>query len=351
MTPVAAVSFLPPTGEGSHETHTCPSIGSAALRSQELVHRAVRHVLATLTIVALFVGGSTAAASARDNTASSLRAQVDAIGARYMAAQEQSRALDSELHALDEKLHTARANTARLLPQARAHAVQLYQAGTSGFAALFDAASAMESARHAELIARASEHTQALLDQYANAAAILRSEREHVAVARAAQHRVVAALAKAEVSLEQALAQAQAAYRDQLTAQARARTEAAAGTRRDASAPTTVAPPQTTSPAPPAAPVQVKPPAPPAGTNPHHNDPFLVCTRTRESAGDYTAVNPGGYYGAYQFSAPTWDLTASHAGRPQLIGVRPDQASAWDQDQLAWVLYQWRGNAPWGGLC
>ena len=98
--------------------------------------------------------------------------------------------------------------------------------------------------------------------------------------------------------------------------------------------------------------MRVPPPPPPeAGTNPHHNDPFLVCTRTRESAGDYQAVNLGGYYGAYQFSQPTWDVTASHAGSPQLIGVRPDAASPWDQDQLAWVLYQWQGNGPWGGLC
>ena len=59
----------------------------------------------------------------------------------------------------------------------------------------------------------------------------------------------------------------------------------------------------------------------------------------------------GGYYGAYQFSQPTWDVTANHAGSPRLIGVRPDQASPWDQDQLAWVLHQWQGNAPWGGLC
>jgi hypothetical protein len=85
--------------------------------------------------------------------------------------------------------------------------------------------------------------------------------------------------------------------------------------------------------------------------NPHHDDPFLVCTRTRESSGDYTAVNLGGYYGAYQFSQPTWDVTANHAGSPQLIGVRPDLASPWDQDQLAWVLHQWQGNGPWGGLC
>ena len=106
--------------------------------------------------------------------------------------------------------------------------------------------------------------------------------------------------------------------------------------------------PKGTGGAPPAAPPDY---VPTPGLHPHHDDPFLVCTRTRESSGNYGAVNPAGYYGAYQFSQPTWDVTANHAGSPQLIGVRPDRASAWDQDQLAWVLYQWQGNAPWGGLC
>ena len=351
--------------ERSHEAYTCPSIGSAALRSQQLVHRAVKQLLATLThartallhafaaltTVSLIVGGTAAAASAGTGSTAALRSQVDTIGARYLAAQEQAQSLGLELHILDQQLSSARRRTAELLPEARAQAVELYQSGSSGLTALFDTTSAMESARRAELISRASEHTQALLDQYANSAADLRVARSQVATARAQQQRVVAGLAKQAAVLEQALAQAQQAYRDQLAAEARARADAAA--KRQATttnAPQAPAAP-TTSPAPPSKPVPVSPPSPPAGMNPHHDDPFLVCTRTRESSGVYTAVNPAGYYGAYQFSAPTWDLTASHGGRPQLIGVRPDQASAWDQDQLAWVLYQWRGNAPWGGLC
>ena len=53
--------------------------------------------------------------------------------------------------------------------------------------------------------------------------------------------------------------------------------------------------------------------------------------------------------GAYQFLQSTWDSAANHAGRGNLIGVRPDQASAYDQDDLAWALYQWRGKGPWAG--
>ena len=72
----------------------------------------------------------------------------------------------------------------------------------------------------------------------------------------------------------------------------------------------------------------------------------------REANGNYAAYNPAGpYMGAYQFLQSTWNSTANHAGRPELIGVPPHTASAYDQDDLAWALYQWRGSGPWGGLC
>ena len=71
----------------------------------------------------------------------------------------------------------------------------------------------------------------------------------------------------------------------------------------------------------------------------------------RESGGNY-AINTGnGYYGAYQFLPSTWDTAASHAGRRDLVGVLPSSASAFDQDELAWSLYQWQGKGPWGGRC
>jgi hypothetical protein len=307
-------------------------------------------LLAVLTVAALCVGASLSATASAGASTTTLRAQVDSIGARFLTAQESARALDTELHALDQRLARIAHRKAVLAPAARARAVQIYQGSGQTFLSLFDTASAMESARRAELLARASDHTQALIDEYANTAATLQQARAAVAKARARQAALVAALAQQQVGLERALAQAQQAYQDQLAAQARARTNAARRAQAPAANPAGT-PPTTSRPAPPA-PVPVSPPPPPRpGDNPHHNDTFLVCTRTRESSGVYTAVNPGGYYGAYQFSQPTWDLTASHAGSPQLIGVRPDRASPWDQDQLAWVLYQWRGNGPWGGLC
>jgi hypothetical protein len=47
----------------------------------------------------------------------------------------------------------------------------------------------------------------------------------------------------------------------------------------------------------------------------------------------------------------TWDSTARHAGRHDLVGLAPNLASPADQDQLALTLYRWLGKAPWGGAC
>ena len=88
---------------------------------------------------------------------------------------------------------------------------------------------------------------------------------------------------------------------------------------------------------------------PTPGVHPHHDDPFLACTRARESSGNYKAVNPAGpYMGAYQFLQATWNGGANHAGRTDLIGVPPHTASEYDQDDVAWAVYQWQGTGPWG---
>jgi hypothetical protein len=104
-----------------------------------------------------------------------------------------------------------------------------------------------------------------------------------------------------------------------------------------------------------------KPPSPapaaaPADVQAH---PFLVCTRAHESShtpplynDGYGAINPSGKYrGAYQFDQGTWNSTARHAGRLDLVNVDPAAAAPADQDQLALDLYNWRGAAPWLGRC
>ena len=54
-----------------------------------------------LTIGALCVGASLSAAPSAGASTSTLRAQVDSIGVQYLTAQENARALDTELRALD----------------------------------------------------------------------------------------------------------------------------------------------------------------------------------------------------------------------------------------------------------
>ena len=81
---------------------------------------------------------------------------------------------------------------------------------------------------------------------------------------------------------------------------------------------------------------------------------FLACTRAHESdsAGGYGAVSPGGTYrGAYQFHQGTWNSTAAHAGRSDLVGADPASVAPGDQDAMAAHLYGWQGSAPWGGAC
>ncbi len=79
---------------------------------------------------------------------------------------------------------------------------------------------------------------------------------------------------------------------------------------------------------------------------------FMACVRGRESRGQYGAVNRGsGAAGAYQFMPGTWNNTARHAGRPDLVGKSPASASPADQDAMAAHLYAWQGSAPWGGGC
>lgn len=90
----------------------------------------------------------------------------------------------------------------------------------------------------------------------------------------------------------------------------------------------------------------VAPPAPQQPTLP----PYLQCVRWRESRGDYTAYNPSsGASGAFQFLRATWDNTARHAGRYDLVGANVRWVSPADQDAMAIHLLNWYGPSPWAG--
>lgn len=108
---------------------------------------------------------------------------------------------------------------------------------------------------------------------------------------------------------------------------------------------TYVAPTTTTT----AAPYVAPPPPPPTDGGAWA---FLACVRQRESGGNYSVVSSNGqWHGAYQFAVSSWNATAQHAGRSDLVGVLPSQASPADQDAMALHLYNWQGKGPWGGYC
>ena len=65
----------------------------------------------------------------------------------------------------------------------------------------------------------------------------------------------------------------------------------------------------------------------------------LAKIRACESDGDYRANTGNGYYGAYQFSAPTW----RHVGGRGL----PHEASRATQDRLAAKLLRTQGPSAW----
>ncbi len=78
----------------------------------------------------------------------------------------------------------------------------------------------------------------------------------------------------------------------------------------------------------------------------------LECIKHRESRGQYDVVNTSsGAAGAYQFMPGTWNNNATSAGRTDLVGVNPSNASPEDQDAMAQHLLATQGLGPWGGGC
>jgi hypothetical protein len=92
--------------------------------------------------------------------------------------------------------------------------------------------------------------------------------------------------------------------------------------------------------------------SPAAVTSSSSNGNVLDCIRHRESRGQYNVVNgSSGAAGAYQFMPGTWNNNAVAAGRSDLVGVNPANASPADQDAMAQHLLATQGLGPWGGGC
>jgi hypothetical protein len=327
-------------------------------------------LLATITVASL---GATAAAGpvgqigarraaaadagALDTTRAELRDDITEAAQHFVAAEARARALDEQIAAIDQQIADAETAAARLRAEAIARAVELYMEGDTDLATLFDGTDPVETARRVELADRASSGARDALDRLEAVTEDLDARRAELEAVRAEQADLLDELEEERAALDAELAAVQAAYDAAVAAEARAAQaareqagSAGAGAGEQAPAATTPAPDAPAGEPAPAPQVREAPP-PPAGVHPHHDDPFLVCTRMRESGGNYAAVSPAGYYGAYQFHPTTWNSTAAHAGRPELIGVLPSTASEYDQDDMAWHLYQWQGKAPWLGRC
>jgi hypothetical protein len=324
--------------------------GSRALSTGLLVVS----ITAMAVLLAPLAHAQTSAPAASDSAAT-LRAEAEAASNRYFAALDRVQALDADIarnqQAVDAML--ARAKQARA--DARARALVAYTSSGTQLSTLVDGTNTLDTARRAHLIDRVNERDETVYAKLHAATAALHKQQRVLRDTRAAQTSALAQLRDEGAAIDAKLAQA--VQREQ---EAQAAVAALA-----AATPTTV-PPTSGAPAAAAtsptttttrAPAPSAPAPPPSysgtpGVSPHHDDPFLACVRQRESGGNYGAVNPAGpYLGAYQFLQSTWNVTASHAGRSDLVGVPANVASAYDQDEMAWALYQWQGPGPWGGSC
>jgi peptidoglycan hydrolase CwlO-like protein len=323
------------------------SSGSRALR----IGMFVAFLAAGAVVCAPLAG----AQSASSTGAAALRAEADSLSSRYFSALERVQTLDADIAHNQQTVADLSARAKQARADARARALVAYTNSGTQLAALIDGADSLDTARRAHLIDRVNAHDQDVYTKLHAATRELSKQQGILRDTRQAQATALSELRDQGAAIDAKLAQAE--QQEQAAAAAVSAAQAAA-----VAATTTTIAPQTTSAGAPAPTTTTAAPAstpapPPAysgtpGTNPHHDDPYLSCVRQRESGGNYGAVNPAGpYLGAYQFLQSTWNVTASHAGRSDLVGLPPNLASPYDQDEMAWVLYQWQGTGPWGGAC
>ena len=323
-------------------------------------------VVLALAVPIGLAGGSPVAGAAPAPDQSGAQARVDAargeteaVARRYFEQLDRYEVVGSEIAATEQRMADIRQESIGLRAIVARRALRAYKSGGAGSVDfMLDGTGITDVARGTKLLSVANARDDSAVAQLHSLSEDLAGRRAELETSRqeqsAALEELRGAQRRVEGNLRAALADQQAVVA-RLAAQAvadRAAKQAtdAANTRSSA---TTARPVADSSPAPapaPAAPVVGYTPT--DGSHPHHDDPFLSCTRERESHGQYSVVNPSGpYLGAYQFLQSTWNITAQHAARSDLVGVPPNVASAYDQDDMAWTLYQWQGTGPWGGAC
>ncbi len=292
-----------------------------------------------------------AGAQASNASAASLRAEADKLSSHYFSALERVQSLDADITRNQQAVADLSARAKKARADARACALIAYTSSGTQLSALVDGGDSLETARRVHLIDRVNAHDQAVYTKLHAATRELHKQQRVLRETRQAQTDALNELRDQGALINTKLARAE---QQEQAAQAVAALAAQAATSTTAAPPGSSSAPTTTTTTPPPPPAPTPPPdySGTPGASPHHNDPFLSCVRQRESGGNYGAVNPAGpYLGAYQFLQATWNVTASHAGRSDLVGVPANVASPYDQDEMAWTLYQWQGTGPWGGGC
>jgi septal ring factor EnvC (AmiA/AmiB activator) len=292
-----------------------------------------------------------AAAQTPDPSVAQLQAEVDAVNGKYFSALAEFTSADVAMKDNEATVADLKVKAARAKALARERALLAYKSSGAGLAAIVAGNDTLDAAKRAHLIDRVNQRDRSAYKSFRVTARELKAKQAALRDARAHQEQSLADLKQQASALDAKLAQAQA-QQQAAAAAAAAATATTAAPQAQPRETVAAAAPTTTTPAPPPAPVPPPNYSGTPGTSPHHDDPFLVCVRTRESGGNYSAVNPSGpYLGAYQFLQATWNGAAAHAGRMDLVGVPANVATPYDQDEVAWSLYQWQGAGPWGGHC
>jgi hypothetical protein len=264
-----------------------------------------------------------------DQTVAAAQARADQAANVYLDALIRAQKVDAEVAQLEQGLIALELRVAELRDNARGRAVEAYKrSGTPIGLQLGERATSMDTARRTVLLDLLTTRDDDAAAELRRSRGQLEAHRQELKTAQQQHADLVNRLKEDEQRLNAELVTAQNERR-----RVSAAPVASAGGGESAPAPSSSY-------------------APRPGEHPQHNDPWMVCTRRIESTGNYQAYNASGpYYGAYQFTQSTWNSTANHAGRGELVGVDPRNASEYDQDDMAWTLYQWKGKGPWGGRC
>jgi hypothetical protein len=320
-----------------------------------------RFALAAALVSAVALSGLAPAAAAPAPDAAGVQARVDAarqesdaLANRYFAQLDRFQVVGSEISATEQRMADIREQAGGLRAVVARRALRAYKSG-GNVDFVLDGDDITAVARGAKLLSAANERDDDAVAELGRLTDDLQARRAELERSREEQ---AAALEELKVAQRRVDANLRAAVADQQAVAARLEAQAAAERAAKQAAAAAANPASSTTGRAATTPAAVTPSAPPVdytpnnGSHPHHDDPFLSCTRARESRGNYAVVNPSGpYLGAYQFLQSTWNVTAQHAGRSELVGVPPNAASAYDQDDMAWTLYQWQGTGPWGGAC